>query len=177
MQGSCLLTKVKALPNGPSLAGGHLAESAGTPSQPLFRVTRSLENVAEGGWPTKAHLDGPGAMTSAAPERSFQDPGLSRAGQGRTDGGARALRGAVSGSQGAASSPPLLVAPRAPDGISHGGPKAAAGTSLVTGASYLLPDTDVLRDSELSFPRLLPPDPASPGPPAPHPCPSAGNCP
>ena len=52
MQGSCLLTKVKALSNGPSLVSGHLAESAGTSSQPLFRVTRSLENVAEGGRPT-----------------------------------------------------------------------------------------------------------------------------
>lgn len=52
MEGSCLLTKVKAPSNGPSLVSGHLAESAGTSSQPLFRVTRSLENVAEGDQPT-----------------------------------------------------------------------------------------------------------------------------
>lgn len=36
----------------PFISSGHLAESAGTSSQPLFRVTRSLENVAEGSWPT-----------------------------------------------------------------------------------------------------------------------------
>lgn len=52
IESSCLLTKVKALSNGTSLVSGHLAESAGTSSQPLFRVTRSLENVAEGDWPT-----------------------------------------------------------------------------------------------------------------------------
>ena len=52
MEGSCLLTKVNALSNGPSLVSGHLAESAGTSSRPLFRVTRSLENVAEGDRPT-----------------------------------------------------------------------------------------------------------------------------
>ena len=51
-EGSCLLTKVNALSNGPSLVSGHLAESAGTSSRPLFRVTRSLEDVAQGDQPT-----------------------------------------------------------------------------------------------------------------------------
>lgn len=52
MEGSCLLTKVNALSSSRSLASGHLAESAGPSSRPLFRVTRSLENAAEGDWPT-----------------------------------------------------------------------------------------------------------------------------
>lgn len=73
MEGSCLLTKVNALSNGPSLAGGHLAESAGTSSPPLFRVTRSLENVAAGDQPTT------GAIVLACRSRGWPSP----SGQGR----------------------------------------------------------------------------------------------
>lgn len=110
--GSCLLTKVNALSNGPSLASGHLAESAGTSSQPLFRVTRSLENVAEGSWPTT------GAIVlvccrQGLPSPSGQGRGRDlgrevlprpRAQAGRREGSAdgvvrsQALRGPVSGS-------------------------------------------------------------------------------
>ena len=60
-------------------------------------------------------------MTSAAPERSRQDPRPSPAGEGaprwrRQDPG-RALQGTVLGSKGATSSPPVSIAARPPDGL------------------------------------------------------------
>ena len=88
LEGPPLLpTKVSALSSGPSLASGHLAESAGTCSRPLLRVTRSLENVAGGSLPStaaivhaccrtpsaQAHLDRARGVTSA--KRSCQDQG------------------------------------------------------------------------------------------------------